>query len=62
MPKDRDQMTPADPDDKEYLATHRGQGTGGTGLDSLPSELDDALGEGAGEGNVDPGAMSASED
>ena len=45
MPTDRDQMTPDDPEDAEKLRTHRGQGTGGTGLDALPSEdeaLDDA--------------------
>lgn len=36
MPKDRDQLTPDDPEDAEYLATHRGQGTGGTGYDLLP--------------------------
>lgn len=31
-------MTPDDPDDRERLATNRGQGTGGTGLDQLPNE------------------------
>lgn len=62
MPKDRDQMTPADPEDAEKIVTSRGQGTGSSGLDALPSELDDALGEGAGEGNIDPGARSATED
>ena len=35
MPQDRDQLTPEDPDDAEHLRTHRGQGTGGTGLDEL---------------------------
>ena len=35
MPKDRDQLTPDDPEDAEHLRTHRGQGTGGTGLDEL---------------------------
>ena len=45
MPTDRDQMTPDDPDDAERLRTHRGQGTGGTGIDALPSEHDDALGD-----------------
>lgn len=38
MEKDRDQLTPDDPDDREYLAQHRGQGTAGTGLDRLPGE------------------------
>ena len=38
MPKDRDQLTPADPEDAEYLRTHRGQGTAGTGLDRLPGD------------------------
>ena len=31
-------MTPAEPEDRERLARHRGQGTGGTGLDQLPNE------------------------
>jgi hypothetical protein len=44
MPKDRDQLTPDDPDDAEYLATHRGQGTGGTGLDQIGTGPED-LGE-----------------
>ena len=35
MPKDRDQLTPEDPDDADQLLSHRGQGTGGTGLDEL---------------------------
>ncbi|MGI8806535.1 MAG: hypothetical protein ACR2KK_01530 [Acidimicrobiales bacterium] len=38
MEKDRDQLTPADPDDREILERHRGQGTGGTGYDRLPGE------------------------
>jgi hypothetical protein len=37
MPKDRDQLTPDDPEDADHLLTHRGQGTGGTGLDELGS-------------------------
>lgn len=46
MPKSRDQLTPDDPQDAEHLATHRGQGTGGTGLDKveavpIPDETDD---------------------
>lgn len=42
MPKDRDQLTPDDPDDADHLLTHRGQGTGGTGLDELsPSDEPD---------------------
>lgn len=38
MPKDRDQQTPADPEDWASLTTERGQGTGGTGYDRLPGE------------------------
>lgn len=38
MPKDRDQMTPADPDDEAVLERSRGQGTAGTGEDVLPGE------------------------
>jgi hypothetical protein len=39
MPKDRDQLTPDDPEDADHLLRHRGQGTGGTGLDELnPTE------------------------
>jgi hypothetical protein len=43
MPKDRDQLTPAEPEDAHHLLTHRGQGTGGTGLDQLQpaDELDE---------------------
>ena len=44
MPKDRDQLTPDDPEDADHLLRHRGQGTGGTGLDELhpADELDEA--------------------
>jgi hypothetical protein len=38
MEKDRDQLTPDDPDDLAILQSHRGQGTGGTGYDRLPGE------------------------
>jgi Raf kinase inhibitor-like YbhB/YbcL family protein len=38
MPKDRDQLTPIDPEDRERLAQHRGQGTAGSGADLLPGE------------------------
>lgn len=38
MPKDRDQLTPDEPEDREQLATHRGQGTGGTGIDRLSGD------------------------
>ncbi len=38
MPKDRDQMTPEDPEDLATLEQSRGQGTGGTGYDRLPGE------------------------
>jgi hypothetical protein len=51
MPKDRDQLSPEDPEDAEYLATHRGQGTGGTGYDVLPGGPQV---EGAEEGVPDP--------
>jgi Raf kinase inhibitor-like YbhB/YbcL family protein len=40
MPKDRDQMTPVDPEDLARLERHRGQGTAGTGEDLLPGEPD----------------------
>jgi hypothetical protein len=48
MPKDRDQLTPDDPEDADHLLTHRGQGTGGTGLDDL-SPADERDEEGAAE-------------
>jgi hypothetical protein len=35
MPKDRDQLTPEEPEDAAQLASHRGQGTAGTGQDLL---------------------------
>ncbi|HLH47087.1 MAG TPA: hypothetical protein VKV25_08010 [Acidimicrobiales bacterium] len=38
MPKDRDQLTPDEPEDAERLATSRRQGTGATGEDVLPGE------------------------
>lgn len=38
MPKDRDQLTPDDPEDWSELTRTRGQGTGGTGYDRLPGE------------------------
>jgi hypothetical protein len=38
MPQDRDQYTPDDPEDAEVLESGRHQGTGGSGLDRLPSE------------------------
>ncbi len=38
MEKDRDQMTPDDPEDWAKLQGSRGQGTGGTGYDRLPGE------------------------
>jgi hypothetical protein len=44
MPKDRDQMTPANPEDREKMESSRGQGTGGTGKDILPGEAE-SLGE-----------------
>lgn len=43
MPKDRDQLTPEEPEDADKLVQNRGQGTGGTGLDELGAaeELED---------------------
>lgn len=43
MPKDRDQLTPEEPEDADHLLSHRGQGTGGSGLDELQpaDELDE---------------------
>ena len=38
MEKDRDQLTPDDPEDWAKLQGKRGQGTGGTGYDRLPGE------------------------
>ena len=44
MPKDRDQQTPADDEDRERMERSRGQGTAGTGKDIIPGESH-ALGE-----------------
>jgi hypothetical protein len=38
MEKDRDQLTPDDPEDWAKIQRQRGQGTGATGLDRLPGE------------------------
>jgi hypothetical protein len=38
MPKDRDQLTPDEPEDWSELQTHRGQGTGGSGYDRVAGE------------------------
>ncbi len=38
MTKDRDQLTPDEPEDWAKLQGRRGQGTGGTGYDRLPGE------------------------
>ena len=38
MPKDRDQLTPDEPEDWGSITGSRGQGTGGTGYDRLPGE------------------------
>jgi hypothetical protein len=38
MEKDRDQLTPDEPEDWAKLQKARGQGTGGTGYDRLPGE------------------------
>lgn len=40
-------MTPEDAEDAEHLATHRGQGTGGTGLDQLSPAV--PVGDGDGD-------------
>ena len=50
MPKDRDQLTPDDPEDADHLRSHRGQGTGGTGLDEL-QPADEPAEEGAADGD-----------
>ena len=44
MPKDRDQLTPEEPEDAAHLAANRGQGTGGSGSDQLPREKQEAAG------------------
>ena len=57
MEKDRDQLTPDDPEDWAKLQSQRGQGTGGTGLDRLPGEEAPAeLHEGDVPGDVDADA------
>ena len=38
MEKDRDQLTPDEPEDWAKLQRARGQGTGSTGYDRLPGE------------------------
>jgi hypothetical protein len=38
MTKDRDQLTPDEPEDWAKLQRSRGQGTGATGYDRLPGE------------------------
>lgn len=38
MEKDRDQLTPDDPEDWAKLQRSRGQGAAGTGYDRLPGE------------------------
>ena len=53
MPKDRDQLTPEDPEDADHLLRHRGQGTGGTGLDELQPADD---GDDAGASEADDSA------
>ncbi len=51
MPKDRDQLTPDELEDRELLERTRGQGTGGSGQDQLPPERSapGGSGESAGE-------------
>ena len=38
MPRDRDQLTPEEPEDWALLQKSRGQGTGGTGYDRIAGE------------------------
>ena len=59
MEKDRDQLTPDDPDDLAKLQRSRGQGTGGTGYDRLPGEEAPSYlrpGDSEDEADTDPGA------
>lgn len=35
MPRDREQLTPEEPEDAEHLAANRGQGAAGTGHDEV---------------------------
>ncbi|HXH56567.1 hypothetical protein [Iamia sp.] len=55
MPKDKDQLTPDDPDDRELLERTRGQGTGGSGQDQLPSERSAPGGTSGSSRDEDPG-------
>lgn len=55
MPKDKDQLTPDDPDDREFLERTRGQGTGGSGQDQLPSERSAPGGTNGSSRDEDPG-------
>ena len=56
MEKDRDQLTPGEPEDWAKLQSARGQGTGGTGYDRLPGE--EAPAEFAGDAAPDEDARS----
>jgi hypothetical protein len=53
MEKDRDQLTPDDPDDLAKIERSRGQGTGASGLDMLPGE------EGTGPSAADEAAADS---
>ena len=44
MSKDRDQLTPEEPEDAAHMAANRGQGTGGSGTDQLAREKQEAAG------------------
>jgi len=54
MPKDRDQLTPVESEDAEHLARHRGQGTGGTGIDELAADEPDDEPDGPTDANGRP--------
>jgi len=54
MPKDRDQLTPDEPEDEELLESSRGQGRGGSGQDILAGE---PSAPGPASGSGDPAAV-----
>ena len=61
MEKDRDQLTPDEPEDLAKLQRARGQGTGSTGYDRLPSEeAEPALRDGELSDEVAPEAQPGS--
>jgi hypothetical protein len=54
MPKDRDQLTPDEPEDEQRLESSRGPGRAGTGQDVLAGE---PSAPGAAAGSGDPPAV-----